>query len=226
VEIGEEHLRYFLDQAELGPDERVLDVGCGIGRMSLPLTRYLSSKGEYYGFDPNPDGIEWCTRHISSRFPNFHFCFADVRNDFYNPRGKFDPENFRFPYDDNFFDFIFATSVFTHLFPDALKNYFSEMSRVLRPGGRSFVTYFLMNRESVAMMAGSQTGLKFTHELNGCWTAFPDAPEAGLAYGEDEIRALHQPGSVRIAKLSHGYWCGRQSEYGGYQDLIIACKDK
>lgn len=37
--------------ANLIPGERVLDVGCGVGRMAIPLTRYLSAEGSYEGFD-------------------------------------------------------------------------------------------------------------------------------------------------------------------------------
>src|SRR5207302_10777966 len=41
IEIGEEFFRYFVDIAGLKPQDRVLDVGCGTGRMAQPLTKYL-----------------------------------------------------------------------------------------------------------------------------------------------------------------------------------------
>ena len=222
---GEEHLRYFIQYGKLRPEHKVLDVGCGIGRMALPLTRYLDGTGEYYGFDPTAAGVNWCTEHISSRFPNFHFEVADMRNEFYNPLGKYLPENFRFPYQDNSFDFIFLTSVFTHLFPDAMRNYFSEIGRVLRQGGRSFITYFLINPESVALMNGGKRKLNFGHKLDGCWTAYPDNPEAALAFDEAVIRSHYQAGPIKIEELKYGKWCGRHGEYGGYQDLIIGLKE-
>jgi SAM-dependent methyltransferase len=221
---GEEHLRYFIEYGKLRPDHKVLDVGCGIGRMALPLTRYLSTNGEYYGFDPTAAGVHWCTEHISSRFPNFHFEVADLHNEVYNPKGKYQPENFRFPYPDNSFDFIFLTSVFTHLFPDAMRNYFSEIGRVLRPGGRSFITYLLINPDSVALMNANNPKLNFKYKLDDCWTAYPDHPEAALAFDEDEIRRDYQAGPIQVEELKYGNWCGRRSEYGGYQDLIIGLK--
>ncbi len=42
--IGEEFLWYFIKLGELKPNERVLDVGCGIGRMAAPLTKYLDGR--------------------------------------------------------------------------------------------------------------------------------------------------------------------------------------
>ena len=39
-----------LERHGLKPEHRVLDIGCGVGRVALPLTRYLTS-GTYDGFD-------------------------------------------------------------------------------------------------------------------------------------------------------------------------------
>jgi SAM-dependent methyltransferase len=222
--IGEEHLRYFVEYGKLRPDQKVLDVGCGIGRMALPLTRYLSAQGAYYGFDPTAAGVNWCTEHISSRFPNFHFEVADLHNEFYNPLGKYQAENYRFPYEDNSFDFIFLTSVFTHLFSDAMRNYFTEIARVLRPSGRSFITYLLLNPQSIALIKEGKSKLNFVHKLNGCWTAYPDNPEAALAFEEAEIRSLYQAGPIQIEEQLYGQWCGREGGYGSFQDVIIGLK--
>src|SRR5262249_7647866 len=96
---GSEFLKYFVDFAGLAPSSRVLDVGCGIGRMAAPLTKYLSS-GEYYGFDIVRSGIDWSVENISSKFPNFHFQHANVYNKNYNPDGQTSADVFRFPYSD------------------------------------------------------------------------------------------------------------------------------
>ncbi|MFN2543076.1 MAG: class I SAM-dependent methyltransferase, partial [Actinomycetota bacterium] len=98
--VGEEFLGHFHRLGHLQPDEDVLDVGSGIGRMAVPLTGYLSSKGSYEGFDVVPRGVRWCRKHISSRFPNFHFTLLDVRNELYNPRGTRPATEVAFPYED------------------------------------------------------------------------------------------------------------------------------
>jgi SAM-dependent methyltransferase len=110
--IGNDFLGYF-KASGLRPDSRVLDIGSGIGRMAVPLTRYLTS--EYNGLEIVAEGVDWCQRQISSRFPNFHFTRADVYNKHYNPTGRYQARDYRFPYEDSSFDFVFLTSVFTHM---------------------------------------------------------------------------------------------------------------
>jgi len=145
--VGEVFLQYFIQFGELKPNERVLDVGCGIGRMAVPLTTYLEERANYEGFDIVADGINWCRNNISSKFPNFHFQLADVFNKNYNPNGQHKASEYKFPYENESFDFIFLTSVFTHILPQDLKNYFSEISRVLKRNGRCLITFFLLNKE-------------------------------------------------------------------------------
>jgi len=55
--IGQKFLIYFIEYGKLAPTEKVLDVGCGIGRMAVPLTDYLNPQGSYEGFDVFKEGI-------------------------------------------------------------------------------------------------------------------------------------------------------------------------
>src|SRR6202030_2923541 len=75
--IGHEFLRYLVDLCGLQPGDAVLDVGCGSGRMALPLTGYLNQEGRYAGFDVAREAIAWCTENISKSHPNFDFTVAD-----------------------------------------------------------------------------------------------------------------------------------------------------
>ena len=50
-QVGVEFFSYIRDYGALEPDHRVLDVGCGVGRLAIPLTKYLSRSGSYNGFD-------------------------------------------------------------------------------------------------------------------------------------------------------------------------------
>ena len=107
---GQDFLRYFIELASLQPKEVVLDIGCGPGRMTLPLIGYLR-EGSYFGIDVNARAIRWCRRNISSRAPGFTFYHADIFNQRYNPSGKLGASEYVFPFDDDSLDFIFLTSV-------------------------------------------------------------------------------------------------------------------
>ena len=129
--IGKEILQTLIEIGGLKPNERVLDVGCGVGRAAIPLTNFMKDNGSYEGFDIVPKEIKWCQKNISRRFPNFRFQLADVYNKAYNPYGKYKASDYKFPYEDESFDFVFLTSVFTHL----LKRKFISPSLVILMDG-------------------------------------------------------------------------------------------
>ncbi len=73
---GDGFFKYFVELGGLKPNHRVLEVGCGIGRIAVPLTNLLTV-GNYEGFDIIPRSIEWCNKMISRRYTNFHFQHAE-----------------------------------------------------------------------------------------------------------------------------------------------------
>jgi SAM-dependent methyltransferase len=224
-QIGLEFRRYFIDLADLKPDECILDVGCGVGRLAVPLTSYLSPKGRYQGFDIVKKGIQWCEREISSRFENFSFQHLDVYNANYNRRGRIRAQDLVFPFRDGTFDFVFLTSVFTHMLPADLKNYLGEISRVLKKDGRCLLTFFLLNDESESLIAQGFSGLDFHFQQDGFRTIDRTNPEAAIAYKEAFIKELLAQHGFRIAPpIRYGSWCKRTS-FLSFQDLIVANKE-
>ena len=89
--VGRDFFNYFLDLGKIKPDDYILDVGCGQGRMAAPLTKYLSEKGRYVVFDIRRQDIEWCQKKITPKHSNFRFQTADVFNKAYNPPCVFTP---------------------------------------------------------------------------------------------------------------------------------------
>lgn len=221
---GEWFVKRLIDPGGLSPDDRVLDVGCGIGRMAVPLTKYLDAGGSYEGIDIVPEGIEWCQNEITTRSPNFRFTLADVYNKQYNPTGKFKASEYVFPYEDDSFDFTFLASVFTHMLPEEVDNYLSEIARVLKGGGRCLITFFLLNQESLALMESGASTIVFKHALDGCRVKERGTPEVAVAYPEDTIRTLYQRYGLEIEEPIHyGAWPGRRERLG-YQDIVVASK--
>ena len=110
LKIGKEFFNYFVNLGRLKPTEDVLDIGCCIGRMAVPLLDYMTT-GKYVGFDIVKGGIDWCTANITPQYPNFKFEHANIYSVLYNPTSSVKVEDYIFPYDDGSFDFIFLTSV-------------------------------------------------------------------------------------------------------------------
>lgn len=223
--VGEEYFRYFVGLGGLKPQERVLDIGCGIGRMAVPLTRYLSDRGSYEGIDVFPKGIAWCQENITPRYPNFRFRVADIKNKEYNPGGRFAASEYEFPYANEAFDFVLLTSVFTHLLPDEVENYLSEIRRVLAPGGRCLASFFLLNEESLGAIRSGTSTIDFRHAFGGYRVKDVDTPEAAIAFPEDYVRSLYAERGLGIVEpVRYGSWPGRRA-FLSYQDVVIAVKE-
>lgn len=222
--IGEWFLRHFIDAGGLKPDARTLDVGSGVGRLAIPMTRYLSGAGEYWGIEIVEKGVAWCRERITSKFPNFHFVHADVYNKMYNPKGRHQAATYRFPFPGGHFDFVFLTSVFTHMFPADVENYLSEISRVLRSGGRCYATFFIMNDEARDLVRSGAAALTFPYAGEGYLAYDKDVHEGAVAYEESWVRQVHEAKGLRISDpVYYGHWSGRK-ECPNIQDIVISEK--
>jgi len=216
---GAEFLDYFIRLGGLQPSHRVLDVGCGTGRMARPLTKYLTT-GSYEGFDIVPAGIRWCQKTITPRFPNFHFTLADVRNPEYNRHGLVSAAEYRFPYRDAQFDFALLTSVFTHMRGPEVSRYLSELARVLAPGGRCLATFLVLNEQSRELIDSGRSSLVIRYPLEGCWASNLQIPDPAIGYDERDLGRLIGAAGLVLRSLHYGNWCGR-ADYLSYQDIAI-----
>jgi len=220
--IGEEFLGYFIGLGGLQPEAHVLEVGCGVGRMARPLTGFLTT-GTYDGLDIVPKGIRWCQRNITPRYPDFRFQMADVYNKQYNPRGRHHAAEYRFPFAEGAFDFVFLSSVFTHMLHADMKNYLREVARVLRPGGTSLITFFLLNDESRQLQKEGVSSRILIHKVGEAWAIDKAIPEAAIGYDEEAILRLYHDLGFRVETVRYGSWCGRE-DHLSYQDIVVAAK--
>ena len=219
---GQEYVTYFKDLCGLQPHHRVLDIGCGIGRIAAPLSSYLTA-GSYEGLDIVPSGIRWCQRHITPKYPKFRFHVADIYNKMYNPGGRFQSADYRFPFSDGEFDLVFLISVFTHLLPIDLEHYVSEISRVLRPGGKCLFTAFLLDDEARRGMSSGKSAFDFKYARPGFWTSDPVTPETAVAYEESKVAPLLSRYALVADPTHFGAWSGR-TDYFSYGDIVTSTK--
>lgn len=221
--IGAEFLGHFLRYGRLEPADHVLDLGCGVGRMAVPLTQYLDPEhGAYDGVDVVPAGIAWCAARITPVYPRFSFHHLDLRNALYNPDGAVSVPDAGLPFEDARFDFVTATSVLTHLPPEDVAAYAREIARLLRPGGRCFLSLFLMNDAARRNLAAGTGRPAFRPDGEGpAHYADAKVPLAAVAYDEPALVDIFAAaGLVPAAAPAYGHWSGR-ADGGSFQDLCL-----
>ncbi len=217
--IGEELLDLLVQYGGLRRTDRVLDIGSGIGRVAIPLTRYLDPAATYDGFDVVKRGIDWCRRRVTPRHPSFRFHHVDVRSSEYRSRGA-DASHFRFPFDDASFDFAIATSLFTHLIFAETSRYLREAHRVLATGGRLFATFFLVDDFARSRMPSLEPRFRFEFTSGPAHFTNRHNPAEGVAIEESAALDLIREAGFTRHEIHYGQWCGRP---GGvtFQDVVV-----
>lgn len=146
---------------------RVLDFGCGWGRLMRVFAKYVPDD-QLYGVDPNEVVLSLCHQH---RVPGT-FAKSD-----YIPR--------ELPFDGRF-DFVFAFSVFTHLSETTARAAVSTLRRYQPPGSLLAVTIrpveYWRHREEVGLIdAQTAEGMREMHISRG----FAFAPDARARVGTE-----------------------------------------
>lgn len=101
--------------------KRIVDWGCGSGRVARHIVPTLTKGQVFTGFDIDAPAIEWSNSHIGPHFQ----------------KSELDPP---LPVHDKSTDLLVAYSVFTHLSEEAFGTWIAEVSRFLEPGGVALFT--------------------------------------------------------------------------------------
>lgn len=108
-------------------DGRILDFGCGCGRVTRHLHELCVNNhvnlNSWFGSDIDTEAIRWCQRFL-------HPIATFVVNE----------NNPPLPFEDEFFDFVYSISIFTHLPEDMQFNWLAELQRVTRRNGFLLLT--------------------------------------------------------------------------------------
>jgi demethylmenaquinone methyltransferase/2-methoxy-6-polyprenyl-1,4-benzoquinol methylase/phosphoethanolamine N-methyltransferase len=113
--------RNMIARAGLRPGEKVLDVGCGPGGMTILAAERVGTAGGAQGIDPSPGMIKLAQERAAKSGANATFRIAVIED---------------LPYADGTFDVVLSSFMLHHLPDDVKAKGFAEILRVLKPGGR------------------------------------------------------------------------------------------
>ncbi|MBI3232769.1 MAG: class I SAM-dependent methyltransferase [Bacteroidetes bacterium] len=221
IQFGKMHVEYFKKYAQLKPNHKVLDIGCGIGRTAVGLTNYLNKEGNYEGFDAMKIGIDWCNKNIHSRFSNFNFKFYEIQNDLYNQQ-ELKASQFEFPYTENSFDFAFAMSVYTHMQIDEIEQYLKQTYKVLNKNGQCLATFFYYDDKVIANMNERKTLMNFDYDKGNYRLMDDKVTAANVAIDIHYLEKMITSNGFEIVRKIDGYWKDLASKgENDYQDMIV-----
>ena len=212
-----------LVQVGLRPAHSVLDIGSGIGRTALPLTQYLDTGANYFGLDVNLSGVAWCHENITQAYPNFDFAVINAHNPHYLNRyasGQQSAAVAAWPIQrDRKFDYACAFSLFTHIVWDVVERYFANVRDRLKPGGRFYCTWFLIDDDARTGIDAGQAFRDFDTSGDGPTYFVKQRKHPAIAHRHDAVLALAQSAGFSVLQDTAGGW--RHSIHGGGQDTLL-----
>jgi SAM-dependent methyltransferase len=205
----------------LGRDQRLLDAGCGYGRLALGLAA-TGFAGSYVGFDILERQVRWCREHLTPYDGRYLFKHLDVRNDRYNPAGTGDPASSPFPIRSGSKDVAALFSVFTHMHEPEIRHYLAELRRVLTPGGIAVTSWLLFDRARLPAVVSSRSAYRLVHGLDE-HARFSDAedPLRAIGYRESHVHRMVRQAGLSVQRVERGSWCGEQVDGAGFQDVVV-----
>ncbi len=235
VRLGDWWRDFFIENGGLKPSHRVLDVGSGIGRIARGLTSFLeyspkkgfnTEGGTYDGFDVIKLGVDWCNKHIAARFPHFRFLYVPLKNDLYRNDGE-QATAFDFPFQDDSFDLVILTSVFTHMVAEEVAHYLIEIQRVMDDKGVCVATFFILNNDSRKAMANNPH-FNFPHDFGHYALMDAAVQSANVAFDEAFLEKIVAESGLTIKQKVVGFWShGERSTLKDcYQDVWIFEKNE
>jgi len=177
--------------------KKILEWGCGPGRVIRHLPDLLPSSCQFYATDYKPKYIAWCRKNLNN--------IAFHTNDLEPP----------LPFPEGFFDIIYSISVFTHLSLRSHYTWFAELERVIKNGGILFFTVHgevfkekLTDSEKKLFDRGEPVIKAGTKEGHRTFAAF-QPPSFIRQLVKDHQILVHKPGVIENGIPRQDLWIVR-----------------
>lgn len=170
--------------APVRPEDRVLEVGCGTGTLSLAAWKQAGSSGKVYGIDVAPEMIAVARRKATRAGAEVDFQVGSMDH---------------LPFPDDQFDVGLCSFMIFHV-PEAVRRRgVAEIRRVLRPGGHLLIVDSI--RPPRPSLIGWLVGSGLPQDLRAL---LPAMQEAGFTDIETGPTSFNGVAFVRGSKSAEG----------------------
>src|SRR5215216_2888446 len=125
--VNQPNSKMIIRMAKIKLGDKVLDVGCGSGNLTLTAKRYAGPSGSVHGIDASPEMIDVARKKAKQAGANVIFDVGLIE---------------KLPFPEATFDVVISRLVIHHLPDDLKRQGFAEIFRVLKPGGILFLADF------------------------------------------------------------------------------------
>ncbi len=222
-------LPFLMDSVGLKPSSRLLDYGCGLGRLAYAASKFLSDDGAYYGFEPNMEALTFLKTAYAER-PNFHFHGVElsVEDDYVAvakgdrreegvKANEIDPTEFV----DSAIDVQWSCSVFTHMWTDSIINSLRSFNDMVSVEGHCVNTWLVVDDFAAYLLRCGRADRTLPFRINGALTSSEDNPLNITAYELSTVQEIYRDAGHEIVDILYGSWAGRDNGVI-YQDIVIS----
>jgi len=205
---------------------RMLDIGCGVGRLYLAAKPYITPTDSFIGIDVTKSSVDICNAHYAQS--NVSFVHIPSSNAYYSKDGA---GRTPWPIDDASITLATALSVWTHLNEADWRFNLGEVSRVLQPGGRAIISFFILDE----LYDPSNTASSPSHVLkpdqawvfdtsaygSAHWKCpnWAEVPEVAIAVDKPSFDEALNDARLRLVSYYPGQWKNQPGVF--FQDVAI-----
>jgi SAM-dependent methyltransferase len=215
-------------------DPTIVDIGCGTGLLQMASDPFLGNQGKYIGLDVQKGDVEFCRSHYNLDL--CQFIHTNTKNCMYNPQAE--AIRSAWAIKEESADLVTALSVWTHFDEQDAVFYLKEVFRVLKPGKKAIISFFLLDEHynQELMKPSGADKRRFNRTCYNMWkfsqkTANSDdwycadwakVPEEAIGITNGGVSQLLAESGFSLEKSYVGNWKNCPGLY--FQDVLILNK--